>query len=154
MFVGDFMRPVIRIAVLAVVVVAAGTIAVIKSRQHRAPAPETSRPIVTSKAVAAAPSAPTNSVLLFANLSEAGEGEDGCAIIIRTVRSARAHGVSVTEYNSGSSPDVRKQHRVVVEPTVIVLDSSGREVARHEGEDAATISAIRADIERVSGGKA
>ena len=152
------MKPTIRIAILAVVVVAAGTIAVIKSLQRpeptAAPPATPARHIATAITPPAAPSTSRNSVLLFANLSEAGEGEDGCALIIRTIRAARERGISVTEYDSGSSPDVRKQHRVVVEPTVIVLDGSGREVARHEGEDAATISAIRADIERVSGGKA
>ena len=152
------MKSSIRIAILAVVVVVAGTIAVIKLRERPEPAPPaaapTTRRIAPPITPAAAPSTSRNSVLLFADLSEAGEGEDACAIIIRTVRAARERGISVTEYDSGSSPDVRKQHRVVVEPTVIVLDGSGRELARHEGEDAATVSAIRADIERVSGGKA
>lgn len=143
-----------RIAILAAVVIAVGAIVAAKYRGH-----ELAR---TNPTVAPPPGAAPRtaiaqaraSVLLFANLAEANEGDDGCAIIIRTVRSARDHGITVTEYDSGASPEVRKQHRVVVEPTVIVFDGSGREIARHEGEDSATIAAIRADIQRVSGGHA
>lgn len=149
------MKTSMRIAILAVVVVAIGAIVALKYRQRAEPAPRPPKQIAATVApVATTTAALRGSVLLFADLSEAGEGEDGCAVIIRTVRAARDHGVAVTEYNSGASPEVRKQHRVVVDPTVIVLDSSGREVARHEGEDASTIAAIRADIERVSGGRA
>lgn len=148
------MKPSVRIAILAVVIVAVGAIAALKYQQRSEPAPSPAHRAAAPIAPAAAMTPARGSVLLFANLAEAGEGEDGCAIIIRTVRAARDRGVAVTEYNSGASPDVRKQHRVVVEPTVIVLDASGHEVARHEGEDASTIAAIRADIERVSGGRA
>ena len=148
------MKTSVRIAVLAVVVIAVGAIVAVKYRGH-----ELARTKPTLAPRPAAASRPAigqarSSVLLFANLAEAKEGDDGCGIIIRTVRSARDHGIIVTEYDSGASPEVRKQHRVVVEPTVIVFDGSGREIARHEGEDSATIAAIRADIERVSGGRA
>ena len=136
------MKPALRIAILAAVVLAVVAIVVLKQRESIRPASPV--PPTTTK----------GSVLLFANLAEAGEGEDGCAVIIRTVRAARQHGVRVTEFNSGSSPEVRKQHRVVVDPTVIVLDPTGHEIARHEGEDAATVAAIRADIEGVSRGPA
>lgn len=142
------MKPGVRFAVLAVVVLAVAGVLAVKYRQQRQPS---SRPAPLGIVVAAPERA---SVLLFADLREAGEGEDGCALIIRTVRSARQRGVSVTEYDAGSSPDVRKKYRVVVDPTVIVLDARGHEIARHEREDSATIAAIRADIARVSGGAA
>lgn len=145
------MKPPVRIGILAVVVIAAGAIVALKYRQRPEPASAAGR-AVTSRLPVSASTHPRGTLLLFANLAEADEGEDGCAIIIRTVRAARDHGIAVTEYNSGSSPDVRKQHRVVVEPTVILFDANGREIARHEGEDTATIAAIRADIERVTGG--
>lgn len=148
------MKTSVRIVILAVVVIAVGAIVAVKYRGHalaRAKPTLAPRPAAASRAGIALAH---GSVLLFANLAEANEGDDGCAIIIRTVRSARDHGIAVTEYDSGASPEVRKQHRVVVEPTVIVFDGSGREIARHEGEDSATIAAIRADIQRLSGGHA
>ena len=153
------MKPSARIAIVAIVVIAVAAIVVSKYRDR----PATPAPIVApAQASSAAPAAPAStapaparaSVLLFADLREADEEKDRCGIIIRSVRATRQHGVNVTEYDSGVSPEVRKQHRVVVEPTVIVLDASGREVARHEGEDDATMQAIRAEMERLSGGRA
>lgn len=155
------MKPSVRVAVIAIVLVAIATVVALKYRGR----PEAT-PAVTMNRAEAPPAAPANataettnpqaeraSVLLFAELREADEEEDRCGIIIRSVRALRQHGVTVTEYDSGASPDVRKQHRVVVEPTIIVLDASGREVARHEGEDEATMQAIRADMARLSGGR-
>jgi len=148
------MKPSVRIAILALVVIAIGAIVALKYRDQRqasATHPQAAAPATASREPGARPRA---TVLLFTDLSEANETEDACGIIIQTVRSARERGITVTEYDSGAAPDVRKQHRVVVEPTVIVLDPAGREIARHEGEDADTVAAIRADIERVSGGRA
>ena len=146
------MKPSVRILILTLIVVAIGAIVALKYRDPR----QGDATIPAQPAIASAPhTKPARaSMLLFADLSEANETEDACGIIIQTVRSARERGIVVTEYNSGSAPEVRKQHRVVVEPTVIVLDPTGREIARHEGEDAETVSAIRAEIERVSGGRA
>lgn len=148
------MKPSVRVAILALVVIAIGAIVALKYRDQQEAAstlPQAAAPATASREPAAQPRA---SVLLFADLSEASETEDACGIIIQTVRSARERGITVTEYDSGAAPHVRKQHRVVVEPTVIVLDPAGREIARHEGEDADTVTAIRADLERVSGGPA
>jgi hypothetical protein len=39
-----------------------------------------------------------------------------------------------------------------VEPTVLVLDSSGGVLARHEGESRQTIAAIRSDLDRLAAG--
>lgn len=148
----------VRIAIIAIVLVAIAVVVASKYRDR----PEPATPAVTVNRAEAPPAAPAvttepqaarASVLLFAELREAEEEKDRCGIIIRSVRAVRQHGVNVTEYDSGASPDVRKQHRVVVEPTVIVLDGFGREVARHEGEDDATMQAIRADMTRLSGGR-
>ena len=155
------MKPSVRIAIIAIVVIAIAAIVVSKYRDR----PESPTPAVTASpaeapnaapaaAPSTAPAAVRASVLLFADLREADEEKDRCGIIIRAVRATRQHGVNVAEYDSGASPDVRKQHRVVVEPTVIVLDASGREVARHEGEDDTTMQAIRAEMARLSGGRA
>lgn len=153
------MKSSVRIAIIAIVVVAVAAIVVPKYRNRPAAAtvPATTlaeAPAAASAATAAAPATARSSVLLFADLREADEEKDRCGIIIRSVRATRQHGVNVTEYDSGASPDVRKQHRVVVEPTVIVLDAAGREVARHEGEDDATMQAIRDEMARLSGGPA
>lgn len=148
------MKPSVRIAILALVVIAIGVIVALKYRDPQetvAALPPAATPATASREPVAPPGA---SVLLFADLSEASETEDACGVIIQTVRSARERGITVTEYDSGAAPDVRRQHRVVVEPTVIVLDAAGREIARHEGEDADTVTAVREDIERVSGGRA
>lgn len=141
------MKPGLRITILAVIVLAVAAVLALKFRHRETPAPAAPGAVTSIKM-------PRASVLLFADLREANEGEESCALIIRTVRSARQHGIAVTEYDAGSSPDLRKKYRVVVDPTVIVLDGSGREIARHQGEDAATIAAIRAEIERLSGGAA
>lgn len=152
------MKPSVRFTIIAIVVVAVVAIVVSKYRAR----PERATPVVTAAPAGPPPAAPRAeapaaplaaraSVLLFADLREADEEEDRCGNIIRAVRATREHGVNVTEYDSGASPDVRKQHRVVVEPTIIVLDASGREVARHEGEDDATMQAILDQMARLSG---
>ena len=141
------MKPALRFTILAAVVIAIGAVLALKFRQAEATAAVAPRAGFSAKPSRA-------SVLLFADLREANEGEDGCALIIRAVRSARQRGLAITEYDAGSSPDVRKRYRVMVEPTVIVLDSGGHEIARYQGEDAATLAAIRAEIARLSGGAA
>lgn len=148
------MKPSVRIAILALVVIALGVIVALKVRDRQPSAAVAAEPSPQEAAPSSTMVKAQPSVLLFAELAEANESEDACAVIIRTVRSARDRGITVTEYDSGVAPEVRKRHRVVVEPTVILLDASGREIARHVGEDATTIAAIRADIERMSRGSA
>lgn len=132
------MRTSVRIAVIAIVVAAIAAILIMKARRA---------PVVASSPAQA-------KILLFADLREANEGEDGCALIIRTVRAARKRGIAVREYDAGTAPEVRRQYRVAVDPTVIILDADGHEVSRHEGEDAKTVAAIRTAVARVPGGRA
>jgi hypothetical protein len=90
-------------------------------------------------------------VLLVADLEEAGT-DDPCAEIIRLVRAAGQRGVRVREIPSGETDPVIRKYRVTVEPTVLVLDSSGGVLARHEGESRQTIAAIRSDLDRLAAG--
>ena len=124
------------IGILAVVVIA--TALVVYKQTTKAPAVPTAAETTSSE------HSPT--VLLFADPREA-ESACGCGEIIRLVRDAGTHGVLVQEIAPDSGDELIQDHRVVVSPTVIVLDSSKTEVARHEGEEPATIAAIRADLD-------
>jgi hypothetical protein len=89
-------------------------------------------------------------VLLFADPREADE-VCGCGDIFRLVRSAGTEGIPVLEIDPRGSAELIRKHRVVVEPTVIVLDTSGVETARFEGEDSTTIAAIGSALEHLTG---
>ncbi len=88
----------------------------------------------------------TPSVLLVANLNEAGEADDGCAQIISAVRAAGQRGVKVAELMPNSSSELLAQYRVVTAPTVVIIDKDGRQAARYEGEDRETVQAIEAKL--------
>lgn len=126
--------------ILAVVLTAATLVAY--KQLHRTPAagenPEEAR----------AGDARGPSVLLFADPREA-DSEDACAEIFRLVRRAGAQGVRTRELRADKSPEDTRKYRVTVEPTVLILDRDGHEIARHEGESAETIRAIRASLERL-----
>lgn len=113
--------------VIVIVTLAAGLIIV---KQRRAPK--------TTNQEASQPA-----VVLIADLREADSPGDTCAQIIRVVHEARSRGVRVTELMPNSDSALLKTHRVVVAPTVLVLDPDGRELSRFEGESAATLDAIR-----------
>lgn len=116
---------------LSLLVAAVVTLLVVKSSSK-----------TTSAPAPAAPGVPR--VLLWADLREA---EDACVCgeIIRTVRAAANRGV-VTRENDDA---LGKEHRVTVEPTVIVLDAQGREEARYEGEESSTLTKIRDHLTKV-----
>lgn len=88
------------------------------------------------------------SVLLFADPREA-DSADPCAEIFRLIRRAGTQGVRVHEFAPETAAEAARRYRITVEPTVLVLDASGREVARHEGESRETIAAIRESLERL-----
>ncbi len=87
------------------------------------------------------------SVVLVADLREANE-DCPCGEIIRAVRAAKSRGVAVREVGPGDT-SVTKQYGVTVVPTVIVLDTNGKVVERHEGESSETLAAIKASLERL-----
>ena len=127
------------IGVLAVTVVAAGIIAY----------KQTARPSVHNSASRHRPASETPSILLVADLKEAGT-DDPCAEIIRLVRAAGQRGVPIREIPSGENDPLLRTYRVTVEPTVLLLDAKGGVLARHEGESRQTIAALRSDLERLS----
>ena len=88
-------------------------------------------------------------VVLVADLREADSTNDTCAAIIRVVREARDRGVRVAELMPNSDSALLKNHRVVVAPTVLVLDKDGQELSRFEGESVATLDAIRTRLKQI-----
>ncbi len=95
----------------------------------------------------------TPAVVLVADLREADSPNDTCARIIQTVREARNHGVRVTELMPNSDSPLLRAHRVVVAPTVLVLDRDGRELNRYEGESIATLEAVRTRLNQLQNSK-
>lgn len=88
-------------------------------------------------------------VLFVADLSEADKEGDRCAEIIQAVRRARERGIAVQEHNPDSTSPLLSRYRVLTEPTVLILDARGEVLSRHEGEAPETVTAIRAQLERL-----
>jgi hypothetical protein len=88
-------------------------------------------------------------VVLVTDLREADSPNDTCARIIQAVREARNRGISVTELMPDSDSALLKNHRIVVAPTVLVLDKDGRELSRFEGESVATLEALRLKLKQL-----
>jgi len=93
----------------------------------------------------------TPAVVLVADLREADDPHDRCADIIRAVREASKRGVHVAELTPDSKSDLLKNHHILTFPTVLLLDASGKEVERFEGEDIATVSAIQTRLAALGG---
>jgi hypothetical protein len=123
------------LGVAAVGVIALGLIAY---KSTRAPLPN-------SASGSTSTAAPV--VVLIADPAEA-ESSCGCGEIIRSVRAAATKGVSTREVAPGADPGLEKRYLVKVSPTVLFLESDGSLRARHEGEDADTLAAIRQDLDR------
>lgn len=133
---------------VGIVVIAAlvGGVLVAKSMKSQpAPTPAASGPAATTTSSA------QPQVLLFADPREA-EESCGCGEVFRAVRAAATRGVRTREVDPRRERDVVSQYRVTVEPTVIFVDATGREVSRREGESGDTIGAIRVDLDRLAGG--
>ena len=90
-------------------------------------------------------------VLLFADLGEAGS-DCGCGEIIRLARSAAGvPGVGVLEFDTrAGSVDAATHLEVRVSPTVIIVDATGAERARFEGESAEAVGALREAVEALA----
>ncbi len=80
-------------------------------------------------------------VVLYADLGEADEAE-GCGAIIRGVRQTAKRGSPTLEVDARSPSEHLARYRLLVAPTVLLLDTSGRETARFEGEGPETVRAI------------
>ena len=122
------------IGLLAVVLIAVMIVVVKESSQH------------TQTVVEHGSQLPT--VLLVADLNEA-NSEDNCARIIHDVRAAQARGISVEELNPNSSSNLLQGYKVLVIPTVLVLDKSGKVVSRYQGEDSQTTAAVHSALEKL-----
>ena len=118
---------------IAVVLLAAGLVVFKQRTSPKIKSQEVSRP----------------AVVLIADLREAESPNDTCAQIIRVVREARSQGVKVSELMPNSDSVLLKNHRVVVVPTVLILDRDGRELNRFEGESVATLDAIRTRLGQI-----
>ncbi len=133
-----------RIA-LAVVLIAAAAIIAFKV---------SSRTTTTSLA-AAAPAAAASmkpnrpAVVLVADSREA-DSDCGCGRIIRRVRAAKAHGVTVEEL-APDDADAGRKYGATVVPSVVFLGPDGQVVARREGESEATLAAVSAELDKLEG---
>ena len=110
----------------------------------------TRSPLPNSGSISTSTAAPV--VVLIADPAEA-EDSCGCGEIIRAVRAAAAKGVSTREIAPGADLGLEKRYEVKVSPTVLFIGSDGAVRARHEGEDADTVDAIRQDLDRAVAGR-
>ncbi len=98
---------------------------------------------------AADPTAKVAKVVLVANLEEADEN-CGCGQMIRAVRSAGAKGLATREVdtrNKGDLAAATKAYRILVQPSVVMVDGADHEVRRYEGESKDTVSKLMTDLE-------
>lgn len=93
----------------------------------------------------------TPAVVLVADLREANDTDEGCAAIIRAVRQASKRGVNVAELSPDSNFNLLRRYRVLTVPTVLLLDKTGKEIGRFEGEDATTVKAVQTRLAALSG---
>ena len=91
------------------------------------------------------------SVVLVADPREASDSDDGCSVIFRAVRQAAKRGVAVAELPPDSHSDLLHKYHVLTVPTVLVLDKTGKEISRFEGEDTTTVKAVQARLATLSG---
>jgi hypothetical protein len=89
-------------------------------------------------------------IVLFADLSEVDEAE-GCGAIIRGVRGAAS--IMTEEIDARTASNRPAHYRLLVPPTVLFLDVVGNELTRYEGESAATVGQIQAEIDRLVGAR-
>ncbi len=132
------------IGLAAITLSALGIVAYKEAARLRAGAPATPRaPEVRTSDLSEA------TVLLFADPREAGT-RCVCGEIFAAVRAAASQGGRVREIDPGRETALATTHRVTVEPTLIVLDTTGHEVARHEGESEEVLAAVRRDLARLT----
>lgn len=92
-------------------------------------------------------------VLLYANMAEADDQDDGCGQIIQSVRAAAAKGVKAREVDTRDKDKkaaVSKQYKITVAPTVLFLDPSDKETRRFEGESGDVVKALRSELDQLA----
>jgi Flp pilus assembly protein TadD len=111
-----------------------------------------SEPSTTTTQASATAKAKPTSVVMAINLGEEDE-EGGCGDVIHAVRAAAKKGVRTREIDTRNKADMEaasKKYRIVVQPTVVLLDDDDKEVRRHEGESKETISALKTDLDTMA----
>lgn len=126
-----------RLAGIAVLLAAAGLIV---WRTTRAP-------IAPPQHFSQQPGRPAR-VVLFADLQEADE-IPGCGQIIKAVRDAARRGIATRELDARHDAETARGYKLLVAPSVIIFDTTGKESRRFEGESADTIAAITRAVEGV-----
>ncbi len=94
---------------------------------------------------------PTN-VVMAIDLGEEDE-RGGCGDVIHAVRAAAKKGVRTREIDTRNEADMQaasKKYRIVVQPTVVLLDDADNEVKRYEGESKETIAALETDLDAMA----
>lgn len=102
----------------------------------------------TTQASAGEKAKPTT-VVMAINLGEEDE-EFGCGDVIHAVRTAAKKGVRTREIDTRNKADMEaasKRYRIMVQPTVVLLDDADKEVRRYEGESKDTIDALKTDLD-------
>ncbi len=87
-------------------------------------------------------------VVLVADLSEA-EDRCACGEIIRAVRATQKKRIPTQELSPDRRSELLNRYRVLTVPTVLILDTDGKEIARYEGEDEKTVEAIQAGLKQL-----
>ncbi len=103
-------------------------------------------------ATQAATSAKPAAVIMAVNLGEEDE-QGGCGDVIHAVRAAAPKGVRTREIDTRKKDEMTvasKKYRIVVQPTVVLVDDADNEVRRYEGESKDTIAALKADLDRLT----
>lgn len=131
---------------IAAVVAIAVAIVAYKSKgpsSHEAPKAE---PAGAASVVASEPAAA--SVVLVADLAEAND-PCVCGKIIRSVRAVAARGIATKEIDPEESPEAAAKYKARVAPAVLILDGSGNEIRRFEGESKETLTALQTELDRL-----
>ena len=87
-------------------------------------------------------------VVLFADLREADE-IPGCGEIIKAVRDAATRGIPTRELDTNHDAKKASEYKLLVAPSVVILDTTGREIGRFEGESRDTIASLTQAINRL-----
>lgn len=107
----------------------------------------------TATPASATPQAVTTTVLLYANMAEADDQDDGCGQIIQSVRAAAAKGVKAREVDTrdkDKKAEVSKQYKITVAPTVLFLDSGDKETRRFEGESGDVVKTLKSELDQLT----
>lgn len=128
--------------------VAAIAIAIVAYKSNRSPTHEAPKaePAAAAPVVSSTPAAA--SVVLVADLGEAND-PCVCGKIIRSVRAVAAKGIATKEIDPEESPEAAATYKARVAPAVLILDGSGNEIRRFEGESKETLAALQAELDRL-----